>query len=58
MIMKIYIDDYKNLVIITPSKVLRANIPIKINKCLKYDIRFIVNPNKSLANYKIKKEIC
>ena len=51
--MNIYIDDYKNLVIITSAKTIRANLSIKINESLKYDIKFIVSRNESLIQYKI-----
>ena len=51
--MKIYIDNFKNIVIITSPKSTCLNLPIKINKYLKHDIEFIVSPNESLAEYKI-----
>ena len=56
--MKIYNDDYKNLVIMISPKTICVDLPIKNNGILKYDIKFIVSCNKSLAKYKIKKEIC
>ena len=58
LIMNIYIDDYKNLVIITPAKTIRANLSIKINESLKYDVKFIVSRNESLIQNKIKNNIC
>ena len=51
--MKIYIVDYKNLIILAPSKTIRANLPMKISESLEYDIEFIVSCNKSLVGYKI-----
>ena len=53
IIMKIYIDNYKNLIILAPSKTIRANLPMKISESLEYDIEFIVSCNKSLVGYKI-----
>ena len=53
IIMKIYIDNYKNLIILAPSKIIRANLPMKISESLEYDIEFIVSCNKSLVGYKI-----
>ena len=32
ILMKIYIDSYKNLVIITPPRAIRADLPIKIKQ--------------------------
>ena len=58
IIMNIYIDGYKNLVIIIPAKAIRANLSIKINESLKYEIKIIVSCNESLIQYKIKNNIC
>ena len=44
--MKVYIDDYKNLLIITQQKTVRADLPIKSNKSLKHDIKFIISHNE------------
>ena len=42
--MKIYIDD-ENLVIITSSKTISVDLPIKINKSLKHGIKFVISCN-------------
>ena len=54
--MRIYID-YINLVIIPLPKIIRVALPIKINKSLKRDIKFIISRNESLAEYTIKNKI-
>ena len=54
--MRIYID-YINLVIIILPKTVCIDLPIKINKILKHDIKFIINRNESLAEYTIKNKI-
>ena len=40
--MRIYIDNYKDLVIITSEKSIFVNLPIKSNQNLKHDIKFII----------------
>ena len=55
--MKICIDEYKNFVIIISSKPIHNNLPIKINRSLEPDIKFIVSRKKSLTKYTIKNEI-
>ena len=53
--MKIYIDDYdENLVTITSPKTICVTLPMKINKSLKYHIKFIICCNKSLADNTVK----
>ena len=54
---KIYIDDYKDLVIITLPKSICVDLPVKIYKSLKDHFKFIVSYNEFLAEYKIKIEI-
>ena len=54
--MRIYID-YINLVIIPLPKIIRVDLPIKIKKRLKRDIKFIISRNESLAEYTIKNKI-
>ena len=54
--MRIYID-YINLVIIILPKTVSIDLPIKINKILKHDIKFIISRNESLAEYTIKNKI-
>ena len=39
-------------------KAIRVNFPIKINESQKNHIKFIVSRNESLAECKIKNEIC
>ena len=59
MLMGVYIDDNK-LVIITEPKTIPIDSPIKINKSLYYDIKFIVGRIESsaeYAEYTIKDEI-
>ena len=56
--MNIYNADYKNLVIITLQKTTRVDLPITINESVKNDIKFIINSNKSVAEYKIEHDIC
>ena len=41
------IDDYKNLVMITLPKIIRVDLPIKMNNDIKHDIRFIISRNES-----------
>ena len=41
--MKIYINDDKNLVIITAPKTICVNLAIKINESIKQDLKFIVS---------------
>ena len=53
--MKIYIDDYKNLVIIISLKTICVDLPLKLNESLKHDIESIVSCNESLAEYKKKR---
>ena len=53
--MKIYIDNYENLVIITSTKTICVNLPIKINQNLNHDIKFILSRNEFLAEYTIKR---
>ena len=55
--MKIYIDDYKILIIVILPKTIRVDVPIKVNESLKLEIKFIVNLNESLAECAIKIEI-
>ena len=55
--MKINIDNYKNLMIVTSSKTICVNLLIKINQSLNHDIKFIISCNESLAEYTIKYEI-
>ena len=55
--MKIYIDDYKILVIVVLPKTIRVDLPIKVKKSLKHEIKFIINLNESFAEYAIKNEI-
>ena len=55
--MKIYIDDYKILIIVILPKTIRVDVPIKVNKSLNLEIKFIVNLNESLAECTIKIEI-
>ena len=54
--MKIYIDDSKNLVVITSPKTIRVDLSIRIDESLKHDIKFTVSCHESLAEYKIKKK--
>ena len=55
--MKIYVDEYKDLAIITSPNTIPVDLPIKINKSLKHDIKFIVSCNKSLVENKIRKRL-
>ena len=55
--MKIYVDEYKDLAIITSPNTIPVDLPIKINESLKHDIKFIVGCNKSLVENKIRKRI-
>ena len=57
LLKKIYIDDYKDLVIITLRKSICVDLPVKIYESPKDHIRFIVSYNEFLAEYKIKIEI-
>ena len=52
--MRIYID-YVNLVIITLPKTICVALPIKTNKSLKRNVKFIISHNESLAEYTIIK---
>ena len=64
--MKIYIDDYKNLVIRISLKTICVDLPLKLNESLKHDIESIVSCNESYESYhmvvnmylNIKKELC
>ena len=55
--MKIYIDEYENPGIITSRKIIRVDLPIKINKSLKHDIKFSASRNESIVEYTIKNKI-
>ena len=55
--MKINIDNYKNLMIVTSSKTICVNLLIKINQSLNHDIKFIISCNESLAEYTMKYKI-
>ena len=55
--MKIYIDDYNILVIVVLPKTIRVDLPIKVKKSLKHEIKFIINLNESFAEYAIKNEL-
>ena len=39
--MKIYIDEYKDLAIITSPNTIPVDLPIKINESLKHDINLL-----------------
>ena len=51
--MKIYVDDYEHLVIITSVKTIRVDFPTKINEVYN-DVKFIINRNEFLAEYILK----
>ena len=55
--MKNYVDEYKDLAIITSPNTIPVDLPIKINESLKHDIKFIVSCNKSLVENKIRKRL-
>ena len=60
--MKIYIDNFKNLVIIIiiiiiSPKIICSDLPIKVNEILKHDIKFIISHNESFAEYTIRKKL-
>ena len=40
--MRIYIDNYKDLVIITSEKSIFVNLPIESKQNLKHDIKFTI----------------
>ena len=54
--MKIYIDNYEDLVLIRSAKIICVDLPIKINQNLKRDIKFTIICNEFLTKYKIKNE--
>ena len=54
--MRVFIDG-NEFVVITEPKSIRIDLAIKINKSIVDHIKFIVSPNKCLAEYPIKNEI-